>query len=133
MNIQLLDRREFFKLTGVAGGSLLLGGGLSSVAAADSSPVTHTNASQLGHFVSIASDGNVTIVCQRAEMGQGIITSVPQIIADEMGASWDRISSVLGAADPKYGDQSTGGSASIRVHYDFIRRMGAVARDLLEP
>jgi isoquinoline 1-oxidoreductase beta subunit len=132
MNIQLLDRREFFKLTGVAGGSLLLGGGLSSVAAADSSPGTHTDASQLGHFVSIASDGNVTIVCQRAEMGQGIITSVPQIIADEMGASWDRISSVLGAAELKYGDQSTGGSASIRVHYDFIRRMGAVARDLLE-
>lgn len=122
------------KLTGLAGGSLVLGGSLSSMAIADAGAGTEaeTSSAELGHFVSIASDGEVTIVCQRGEMGQGIVTSVPQIIADEMGANWDRVSAVLGGADPKYGNQSTGGSASIRVHYEFTRRMGAVARDLLE-
>lgn len=132
MSIQILDRREFMKLTGLAGGSLVLGGSLTSAALADAGASAKMGSAELGHFVSIASDGKVTIVCQRGEMGQGIVTSVPQIIADEMGANWDSVSAVLGGADPKYGNQSTGGSASIRVHYEFIRRMGAVARDLLE-
>ncbi len=133
MSIKLLDRRDFMKLTGIAGGSLVIAGSLSSTDLADAAVTdTPVAAAELGHFVSIASDGATTIVCQRAEMGQGIVTSVPQIIADEMGANWDRVSAVLGGADPKYGNQSTGGSASIRVHYDFTRRMGAVARDMLE-
>lgn len=120
------------KLTGLAGGSLVLGGGLAPAALAKGERKSNAGVAQLGHFVSIAADGHVTIVCQRAEMGQGIVTSVPQIIADEMGASWDHVSAVLGGADPKYGNQSTGGSASIRRYYEFTRSMGAVARDLLE-
>jgi len=132
VSIQLLDRRTFLKLTGITGGSFMVGGSLSSLALADTGADAKSAMADLGHFVSIASDGATTIVCQRGEMGQGIVTSVPQIIADEMGADWKHVSAVLGAADPKYGNQSTGGSASIRVHYDFIRKMGAVARDLLE-
>ncbi|MEM7279998.1 MAG: molybdopterin cofactor-binding domain-containing protein, partial [Pseudomonadota bacterium] len=50
----------------------------------------------------------------------------------EMGADWERVSAVLGEANPDYGNQGTGGSASIRVHYEFTRRMGAVARTMLE-
>ncbi|MFK7977529.1 MAG: molybdopterin cofactor-binding domain-containing protein [Halioglobus sp.] len=132
MSIKIISRREFMKLTGIAGGSLVLGGSLSSAALAESGAGAVKKSSQLGHFVSIANDGQVTIVCQRGEMGQGIVTSVPQIIADEMGADWDHVTAVLGGANPDYGNQSTGGSASIRVHYEFTRRMGAVARELLE-
>lgn len=132
MSIRILNRREFMRLTGLAGGSFVLGGSLTPSSLATAARPEENDAAQLGHFVSIANDGQVTIVCQRGEMGQGIVTSVPQIIADEMGANWDRVFAVLGGADKKYGNQSTGGSASIRKYYEFTRRMGAVARDLLE-
>jgi isoquinoline 1-oxidoreductase beta subunit len=127
-SVALLNRRRFLQLTGVAGGALMLGvepGASLQAAASQATP-------QLGYFVSVAGDGALTIVCQRAEMGQGIITSVPQIIADEMGADWSRVTATLAGADPRLGDQSTGGSASIRKHYDFTRQMGAIAREMLE-
>lgn len=135
MSVRLLDRREFMKLTGIAGGSFLLGcASTETTPQATAAPVRRapTSWSDLGHFVSLADNGDLIIVCQRAEMGQGIYTSVPQIIADEMGANWDRVDARLGDADPKYGNQSTGGSASIRRHYQFTRQMGAIARTMLE-
>ncbi|MFT6407126.1 MAG: isoquinoline 1-oxidoreductase beta subunit [Arenicella sp.] len=136
--IKNLNRRQFMALTGRSGGVLMLGSalggvGLSSIASA--TPVTEKAdglSGQLGAFVTIKEDGSVDIICHRAEMGQGILTSVPQIIADELGADWSRVTAVLGNADPKYGNQNTGGSASIRTHFAHVRQMGATARDLLE-
>ncbi len=130
MQVKSLDRRRFLQLTGITGGAFILG--IEPEFVATSAKAQAADVSQLGHFVSIAEDGAMTIVCQRAEMGQGIVTSVPQIIADEMGADWSQVSARLAQADPKYGHQSTGGSGSIRRHYDFTRRMGGIARAMLE-
>jgi isoquinoline 1-oxidoreductase beta subunit len=133
--IKNLSRRQFIALTGRAGGALMLGStlGFGSVAAAKSlTDKTDGFGSTLGAFVTIKNDGQIEIICHRTEMGQGILTSVPQIIAEELEADWDQVTAVLGNADPKYGDQNTGGSASIRRFYLHIRQMGAVARDMLE-
>ncbi|GHA01503.1 xanthine dehydrogenase [Arenicella chitinivorans] len=131
-----LSRREFLSLTGRAGGVLMLSTTPSApIFAANGDAVATPPESahhQLGAFVSIDQSGKVDIICHRAEMGQGILTSVPQLIADELEASWDQVNAVLGKADPAYGNQSTGGSASIRRFITQIRQMGAVARVMLE-
>lgn len=137
--IKNLNRREFIALTGRSSGALMLGTtlgvgglGLSSIAHAKSAAQNSQSDAPLGAFVTIKADGQVEIICHRSEMGQGILTSVPQIIADELEADWSQVTAVLGKADPKYGSQNTGGSASIRRFFTHIRQMGAVARDMLE-
>lgn len=129
-----INRRDFLAKLGLGTGALVIGSGLPGIAlAAVNAPVgevTPTNA--LGYFVSISPDGTVDIICHRMEMGQGINTSVPQIITDELEADWSRVKVTLGKADARYGNQSTGGSASIRKFFAHIRQMGAVARDMLE-
>jgi len=136
--VKTLNRRQFMALTGRSGGALMLGSVLGSAGLssnAQAKPVqakTDGLGEQLGAFVTIKDDGSVDIVCHRAEMGQGILTSVPQIIAEELGADWNKVTAVLGNADPKYGSQNTGGSASIRSHFAHVRQMGATARDMLE-
>jgi isoquinoline 1-oxidoreductase beta subunit len=82
-------------------------------------------------FIQIGTDGVVTIVCHRSEMGQGIRSSLYVLIADELGADPARVQIVQGDGDKKYGDQNTDGSTSIRSHYDEMRMVGAVARTLL--
>ena len=127
--ISKVTRRSVLKAVGLQGPGLVLLSPALAVAATDN---TVQDDFPLGVFVSIAKAGDVTIVNHRAEMGQGILTSVPQIIADELGADWLRVSVVQAQGDAKYGDQSTGGSASIRNHFPYLRQMGAVARDMLE-
>ncbi len=133
-----ITRRKFIEIAGKTSGALALGVGISSLGCAKEtiekveSVDQPTSDGQLGVFVKIDSSGAVDIICHRTEMGQGILTSVPQIIAEELGADWSRVNVTLAKADSKYGDQSTGGSASIRSHFAHIRQMGAVARDMLE-
>ncbi|MEW6994011.1 molybdopterin cofactor-binding domain-containing protein [Colwelliaceae bacterium MEBiC 14330] len=127
--IENVSRRGFLKAVGIASGSFVLGIKL---------PLAHAKTSlkstfhQLNFFVSIANDSTVTLVCHRSEMGQGIRTSVPQIIAEELEANWQQVNVVQAKADTKYGSQGTGGSASIRNHFTSIRQIGAVARHMLE-
>lgn len=84
-------------------------------------------------FVSIADDGTVSILCIRSEMGQGVRTSVPLVIADEMEADWARVKVVQAPGDEvKYGNQDTDGSRSLRHHFQPLRRIGAAARQMLE-
>ena len=84
-------------------------------------------------FVSIAPDGLVRIVCHRAEMGQGVRTSIPKIVADELEADWKRVRVVQAEGDEaKYGNQDTDGSRSTRHWLDPMRRCGAAARQMLE-
>lgn len=82
-------------------------------------------------FIQIGADGVVTIVCHRSEMGQGIRSSLPVLIADELGADPAAVRVLQADGDPKYGDQNTDGSTSIRVHYEAMRAVGAAARELL--
>src|SRR5215212_7753385 len=82
-------------------------------------------------FIHVGPDGTVTIVCHRSEMGQGIRSSLPVLIADELGAEMAHVTIVQGDGDKAYGDQNTDGSNSIRGIYEDMRRVGATARVML--
>lgn len=133
-----LNRREFISLTGKTAGVLMIGTSLANctgakhIASKSEVLAMPAKGGDLGVFVNIQTNGDVDIICHRAEMGQGILTSVPQIIAEELGADWSRVNAVLGKADLRYGSQNTGGSASIRHGMTHSRQMGAIARDMLE-
>ncbi|UAN04950.1 MULTISPECIES: xanthine dehydrogenase family protein molybdopterin-binding subunit [Achromobacter] len=84
-------------------------------------------------FVSIAADGTVTIVAHRAEMGTGVRTSLPMVVADEMEARWERVKVVQAPGDEaRYGNQNVDGSRSMRHFLMPMRRVGAAARQMLE-
>jgi len=83
-------------------------------------------------FVSIAEDGSVTLVAHRSEMGTGSRTSLPMIMADEMEADWDKVKIIQAPGDePKYGNQDTDGSRSLRHHIQPARDIGAAVRTML--
>jgi isoquinoline 1-oxidoreductase beta subunit len=84
-------------------------------------------------FVSIAPDGTVTIVCHRSDMGQGVRTGMPLIVADEMEADWAKVKVAQAPGDEvKYGNQDTDGSRSTRHFFMPMRQVGAAARMMLE-
>ncbi len=132
--LKKIDRREFMKRTGQAGGGLVLALTFGSACskAPQPGPVAKATASIAPNvYVNVRDDGIVEIYCHRSEMGQGIRTSLPQIIADEMEADWDKIELIQATGDAKYGDQNTDGSTSIRKHFDLLRNAGATARDMM--
>ncbi|HTO81199.1 MAG TPA: molybdopterin cofactor-binding domain-containing protein [Methylomirabilota bacterium] len=83
-------------------------------------------------FVSIAKDGTVTIMAHRSEMGQGIRTGLPMIVADELEADWSRVKVEQAVGDEKYGVQYTDGSRSVTTNYQRMREFGAATRQMLE-
>jgi isoquinoline 1-oxidoreductase beta subunit len=84
-------------------------------------------------FVAIGEDGTVTIVCHRSEMGQGVRTGMPMIVADELEADWKRVRVAQAPGDQKrFGNQDTDGSRSTRHFFEPMRRCGAAARAMLE-
>lgn len=84
-------------------------------------------------FVAIGTDGIVTIVVHRSEMGQGVRTGMPLVVADELEADWSRVRITQAPADEeKYGNQNTDGSRSTRHFFAPMRRCGAAARSMLE-
>jgi isoquinoline 1-oxidoreductase beta subunit len=131
-----LSRRGFLKAGISAGGGLLLGFHVPSSGrlARAASEAAQT---KLNSWVRIARDGTVTIIVGQSEMGQGIMTSIPMIIADELEAEWAKVRTEPAPADPAYGDpmrggeQSTNGSRSIRNMLTLWRRAGAAAREML--
>ena len=127
-DLRQLDRRDFFKLTGIVSSGLLLGA-CNDELPAQAVPGDAFNPSL---FISIERDGTVQLVTWRSEMGQGVRTSIPQLIADEMEADWERVRVVQAPADPRYGKQSTDGSVSIKMFWLPARQAGARARHLLE-
>ena len=126
--LEKLSRREFLHRTGVASGGLVFamtfGAPRSAHGAEATSVAPHV-------YVNVRDDDIVEIYCHRSEMGQGIRTSLPQVIADELEADWDRIELLQALGDEKYGDQNTDGSTSIRKHFDLLRTAGASAREML--
>ncbi|ALI09027.1 MULTISPECIES: xanthine dehydrogenase family protein molybdopterin-binding subunit [Pseudomonas] len=84
-------------------------------------------------YVSIASDGSVTVICNRSEMGQGVRTSLSMVVADELDADWALVKVKQAPADEaRFGNQDTDGSRSMRHWYEPMRRCGAAARTMLE-
>jgi isoquinoline 1-oxidoreductase beta subunit len=88
-------------------------------------------------YLEIGTDSRVRITTPQAEMGQGVVSSLPKIVAEELEADWSMVDAILSAGDPafaspKKGSQATGQSMSVRGYYDMLRSIGAVARDMLE-
>lgn len=104
-------------------------------AEADAAPAEQATGAEDGLrpnvFIHVAPSGEVTLVCHRSEMGQGIRSSLPFLFADELGADMARVRVVQADGDKAYGDQNTDGSTSIRNRYDELRRIAATARTLL--
>ncbi|QIR14196.1 xanthine dehydrogenase family protein molybdopterin-binding subunit [Shewanella aestuarii] len=127
--IENISRRDVLKLFGAAGGGLAL-----SATGLAWSPMALAQDKQalMNLFIAIGEDDKVYLTCHRSEMGQGIRTGIPQVLADELEADWDKIVVVQGLGDKRYGDQNTDGSRSIRKQYYKMRQMGAMARTMLE-
>lgn len=128
--IENVSRRTFLKSTGIATGGLVLAGAIPGFVPVWASSTKEAH--DLNLFVSVNTDNSVNIICHRSEMGQGIRTSLPQVVADEMCAKWDNVIVIQGLANEAYGSQNTDGSRSIRHFYHVMRQMGAMARTMLE-
>lgn len=128
-----VTRRSFLAGFGAAAAGLALGVRLVSEAEAAAAGAAGAAAAVFAPnpFVQIGTDGVVTIVCHRSEMGQGIRSSLHVLIADELGADPAKVRIVQADGDPKYGDQNTDGSTSIRTQYEAMRAVGAAARAML--
>ena len=123
----VLVRRSFLAGIGLAVSGLALGLARDAEAAGGAiAPDLHPNV-----FVHIAPDGLVSIVCARSEMGQGVRSTLPVLIADELGADMARVKILQADGDKVYGDQNTDGSSSVRKGLDDLRKAGAAARIML--
>ncbi|MCE9602756.1 MAG: molybdopterin-dependent oxidoreductase [Gemmatimonadetes bacterium] len=128
-----LERRSFVQLLGVTGLVIAFGpGGARRLDAAERLLAGAADPWSPHVYLRIADDGVVTIICHRSEMGQGIRTTMPMIIADEMEADWAKCRVEQALGDPKYGSQNTDGSTSIRDFLGKYREAGATARALME-
>ncbi len=136
--IENVSRRRFIQQASALGG-LVLAVGYPAALRAEDPPKYGADGMPHGWidnplvFVSIAEDGIVTIVCHRSEMGQGVRTGMPMIVADELEADWSRVRVAQAPGDEvKYGNQDTDGSRSTRHFFMPMRRCGAAARQMLE-
>lgn len=128
--VQRLDRRAFLRLTGIAGTGLLLG--VHARARADEAELETEASPSLDLFLRIDADDIVTITAHRSEMGQGIRTGLPQVLADELEADWSKVRVEQAIGSAAYGNQNTDGSRSVRHFYLPMRTLGAIARQMLE-
>src|ERR1019366_5988043 len=124
-----LNRRSFLQMSALAGGGLALGiydfplASAQMPARADLSPLA---------FIKIASDGTITIMAKSPEIGQGVKTMLPMMIAEELDADWSRVRVEQADLDDSlYGGQSAGGSTSTQSNYLPMRRVGAACRQML--
>src|SRR5687767_5788219 len=129
---QPVNRRDFLKFTGVAGGGLALSFYIRSGSEAHGAESTTPNGEFAPNaFVRISPAGVVTIVSKQPEMGQGVKTSLPMIIAEQLEVPWKEITIEQGDFDQKYGSQSAGGSNSTPGNYDNFHLVGATVRTML--
>ena len=126
-----MKRRDFVKIFGLATGGLLLGCNVSA-----DKVVVNTLEDGISFvpnlFIQLQKDGTVTIVVARSEMGQGIRTSMASAIAEDLEADWKYVTVQQATGDTKFGNQNTDGSRSIRTLLKPMRKMGAMARSILE-
>ena len=126
-----LNRREFLK-TGAAGGAALVVAfhlpGSAFAAAQDQEKKTPN---PLNAWVRITPDNRVTLILGKSEMGQGAMTALPMILAEELYLDWNQVRVEQAPTDPKIYDHGTGGSGSVAGSWLPLRRAGAAAREML--
>ena len=118
-----LDRREFLRLTAIGSLGLLIGLPKAGPAAS-ADGVLHP-------LIRIGSDGKITLYAQNPEMGQGVKTALPMIIAEELDVDWASIDVEQADWDARLENQFSGGSLSMRLNYTTMRQAGATARAML--
>src|ERR1700760_3877225 len=121
------SRRDLLKASVVSGGLVLAFRIAPKAEAAETAGAQALNA-----YVRVAPDGIVTIVAKNPEIGQGIKTSLPMIIAEELDVAWEDVRTEMARLDANaYGAQNAGGSRATLINYDTLRRVGAAARQML--
>lgn len=135
MSTEAVSRRNFIKVSGLAGTALCLGFYFPANAKKEqlaSKEMAEKAGFEFNAWIYIGTDGQVTLTDHRAEMGQGSYQSVPQIIAEELEVDLKDINVVFAKGDPKkYGSQITGGSSTIRGSYKKLLKLSAAAREML--
>src|SRR5579863_2003078 len=123
-----MNRRNFLQVTGGAAGGLMIGFYLPERGVAQ----TAATPSKLNAFVRIGSDDSVTFMIHKSEMGQGTVTSLSQLLAEELACDWKKIRTEFPGVDPAYGAMMGAyGSLSIRTSWQPVRQAGAAAREML--
>ncbi len=130
------SRRNFLKVAATAGGGLLLGFNWTSSGAASSATITNASLAaanaEFNSYLSIAADGIITILSPNPELGQGIKTSFPMIVAEELDADWTKVNILQAPLNNlKFERQVTGGSGAIPHSWERLRKAGATARQML--
>lgn len=129
------SRRNFLRASALASGGMLIGFNLFSACTPEAKPpvdVSKLNFNDFNAFIKISDEGYVTIFSPNPEIGQGVKTSMPMIIAEELNIPWDKVTVAQGILDTKnYQRQVAGGSQSIRFGWDALRQTGATARQML--
>jgi isoquinoline 1-oxidoreductase beta subunit len=123
-----MDRRAFIRVSGSAAGALAVGVFVSRDVSASSPPPA---SSTLAAFVEIDPNGVVTIVAKNPEIGTGVKTSLPMLVAEELDVDWSAVRVRQGDLAPQYGAQFTGGSTGVWDNWAPLRQAGATARHLL--
>jgi isoquinoline 1-oxidoreductase beta subunit len=144
LNIAVLhSRRQFLEITALSGGGLLASFALPGVArAASTSGGPAASPASLGAFVRIHADNTIIIGSRGCEIGQGVVTSLPMLIAEELEVRWDQVRvehlpyGIIAGKDPgtfanRYGGQGAGGSTNISDGWQPLREAGAQIRELL--
>jgi isoquinoline 1-oxidoreductase beta subunit len=127
-----LSRRAFLRAGLAAGGGLLLTLSLPGIVDGHEPPSLGEGAgAQLGPFISIAPDGLITIVAKNPEIGQGMKTTLPMLIAEELDADWSQVRTEQALLNPIYGEQFAGGSMATPLNWEPMRRVGAAGRQML--
>ncbi len=128
------SRRDFLKLASLTGGGLMLG--FSWFGAEAETPVIISNTPLAGtmgfnSYLSISTEGLVTIMSPNPELGQNIMTSFPMIVAEELDADWKKVKVVQASLDKAFDRQLTGGSGAVPHSWKRLRTAGATARAML--
>ncbi|MDD5170376.1 MAG: molybdopterin-dependent oxidoreductase, partial [Syntrophales bacterium] len=137
MEIIKIDRRDFMKTGLAVGGGLILGIFLSFRIRPGKAEARPVGPFMPNAFIRIGTDDSVTLIINKSEMGQGVYTALPMLIAEELECDWKRISLEAAPVNPAYNHtqwgvmQGTGGSSSIVSEWERMRKVGAAAREML--
>jgi len=122
-SLKMINRRDFIQLSAISSLGLVIG--LPKLTQADDTKIS------LHPLIRVGTDGHITLYAQNPEMGQGVKTALPMIIAEELDVDWESVVVEQADWDPRLENQFSGGSLSVRLNYSAMRQAGATARAML--